>query len=468
MEVNGVNFTDTTSIITAPETKKKSSDKIIKASIVLKGAEIAVKDPKILERKKEYKEFIRRCAPEERSLINQALQGVTNNELNDFTESINKLNWHEVFKSPQKYPFIALAAFKVGKISKEQLSTVLFYYSITLGTKPDFVECIPLFDKKAIHPAALEIMETQTDLSKEQIKEFFDKAKRLPLSEQRLFIYLPSIVDNSIIKALKKDAHFNNWGLMENGGKNIVSLPSLSLMQNYLDIKYGKDAVKINPVIGLSSREDIKKNGEQNTRDLAVHFPFVTLPKEADGSKAPYDQFSLHDFYHAALCSSIRKKHRKGYAYIVNIMENYMPINTTSNGKNFIEKLDFVLIDQEFAEYRVDGKNIFRNIPHRKSSFFWLSFCERLKITWANQEFDKRLSEEDFLKECKNIIEYLISHKEAFEKKYRIELSYKTLKKACKDIATIFKNVDEDSYISRRKQTLLYIFKDLVKKRERA
>jgi hypothetical protein len=81
-------------------------------------------------------------------------------------------------------------------------------------------------------------------------------------------------------------------------------IPSLGLMQTFLNVKF-EDAVTINPVLGLSSMEDIRENGITSTRDMALRFPGVHLPDDADGDAAPGFSFTFHDFYHAYIASSL-------------------------------------------------------------------------------------------------------------------------------------------------------------------
>jgi hypothetical protein len=61
-----------------------------------------------------------------------------------------------------------------------------------------------------------------------------------------------------------------------------------------------ESSVQLNIVAGLSSNEDIEKNGLIGTRDIAVHFPGVELPRHAHGKVAFWIYFTKHDLFHAA------------------------------------------------------------------------------------------------------------------------------------------------------------------------
>lgn len=76
-----------------------------------------------------------------------------------------------------------------------------------------------------------------------------------------------------------------------------------------------------NPVLGLSTLEDIRLGQDLGLRDMVIPFPGVLIPQEADGFKADDMGFTYHDFAHALAASHIVDSHRKAYMEISRLLE---------------------------------------------------------------------------------------------------------------------------------------------------
>lgn len=82
--------------------------------------------------------------------------------------------------------------------------------------------------------------------------------------------------------------------------------PSITLRQAFIDSVFQEEAHQINPVIGISTPEDIRTGGLKGYRDMAIPYPGHPLPKTADHLPAPdILDFMGHDFYHAVRASML-------------------------------------------------------------------------------------------------------------------------------------------------------------------
>lgn len=161
---------------------------------------------------------------------------------------------------------------------------------------------------KMIRLAALEA----DYLDDEQMLEFLNEMKKAPVSE-RSFFEVPNIQfdtsnssEHTIVTIILKTAKINAFSKFGSVVPKRM-IPSLSMMQAYLKVKFGENAVKINPVLGMTNPKEMDK---VDSRDMALQFPGVKLFSYADNYRAPWYDFTYHDFYHAIVCSSIPRAYR--------------------------------------------------------------------------------------------------------------------------------------------------------------
>jgi hypothetical protein len=347
---------------------------------------------KAIENHPPYREMTRRIAAEEYFAIEKQLYSTTVSW--EFWWKTRKGDLEGIGKI-KNYPFMALKAFKQGSISKEVLSTILMYKSTV--EHADGVKIIPLFIRGKSNPEARELIqqtlmmrqtsnydgtevfpnEIKSLFTEEQLDAFFDEMGKKHPIEQRLFIYPDPKSERknkdidpqaSIVDEITRTAKLNVFFRCNH---SVRMVPSLSMMQTYLDIKNGNNAVIINPVFALSSLEDIAHNGLSNTRDMAIPFPGVTLAEVADGYEAIGPDFFLHDFYHAFAASTIPKEHRKDLIQLAFAMDMFMKNSSglSKKDRQYIEILRDKLIDMEAPPYLL----LLRKIEHTYSSeqMFW-------------------------------------------------------------------------------------------------
>lgn len=253
----------------------------------------------------------------------------------------------EEYKSgPDNLASDGLNAFHEGKITMEQFCSLIFCWSLMKQFPGTRIGIQPLFDPDGTvnSVSAASIRQTLESsgkyrgqralLNEEKMNAFFRSMHAQPASEQFYFYIDAGQIDLPQNEVKKGAKIFNNTltiteDIYASQGVNVFNqfrgglaldikyrmLPSLSMMQQFLVAYAGNaDAVKLTPVIGLSSAADIVENIESDTRDMALPFPGVDLPKEADMLLAPNDiDFIGHDFYHSIVASDVPHELRRAF-----------------------------------------------------------------------------------------------------------------------------------------------------------
>lgn len=105
----------------------------------------------------------------------------------------------------------------------------------------------------------------------------------------------------------------------------VMVIPSFSMIEERLKILFGKDAIKLRPLIGECSKETITHYKLRDERVFQVSMPEAPTPEKADGLPTGGSFcFSLHDAYHAMRDSFINRRHRLAIVQIVDrIFKNH-------------------------------------------------------------------------------------------------------------------------------------------------
>ncbi len=294
-------------------------------------------------------ELTRRISSEEK-LINPKLESLTDESIEELAEKINRSRVWEEEKciNSANMPYCALAAAQNGLISPGQFCTLMLYWSTSTTQPKDFIKSHRLFTpENEIDLSSFQLLKKthlkapDLCLTEEEYKEFFERMRKLPVSEQQFF-EISNQDTNTILNALAR-VGFNIFGQIDgpNGTRRII--PSIGMMQVYLDVKFKDNAVKINPVIGLSSLEDIKENGVNSERDLGVPFPGFSCLL-ADGFSAKGYRFTIHDFYHSTLASCAPAKEREFIINTSDTIKNYL------EGRRQLPLIELKLDSQQIAE----------------------------------------------------------------------------------------------------------------------
>jgi hypothetical protein len=104
--------------------------------------------------------------------------------------------------------------------------------------------------------------------------------------------------------------------------QDFTMLPSISMRQEFLNALFKSDACHINPVIGTTKVTDLHDGALIRSRDFAIPFPNLPLPKTADGMEAPrIVDFQNHDGYHALKISQLNSYDIKNYIGFANALK---------------------------------------------------------------------------------------------------------------------------------------------------
>ncbi|HUD01789.1 MAG TPA: hypothetical protein VMR37_05645, partial [Rhabdochlamydiaceae bacterium] len=352
-----------------------------------------------------YTEIIRRADPNEITFVQAGL-----NNLPYAEEKIQKLltalengNWDEVSQIPD-FPEYALEAVRRGLLPQKEFAAVMIYWEMT-QMQPDEKSrrTISIFNSDgSVNEEArnllLEIvapphppyphMPNKFHLSPEKIKAFFDKIKELPKCQQTFWIVpdtrepIPAIFYGYLTSF--------TLPLFAQVGKNQMMVTPLGIRQAYLDVAFGKNAVQMNPVAGLSSWEDMLAgllNKNQPIRDYAYHFSGINLPDYADRIRARWFCWGVHDFYHALLISCVPLILLPCFIECYTIIQKSLATRNLDKGASFIDLEAAYIAEKE-------GKSL--------NELFWPQFADLL-VACARTELYKEKYPNVFIKDLADL-----------------------------------------------------------------
>jgi len=298
-----------------------------------------------------YEEIVRRGTPEERKKVEDTLASLPDKERNicELLTALQKGDWNAAIFNNAQYPLYALEAVRQGKLFPNDYATVVIFWEMHQLHKAEEITTVPLFnpDGTANEEAKDLIKQTLTYrknaalnplLSNDKINTLFDKMRALHPLQQQLWI-VPHIHE-PIINAISLKT------LAEIGEEDMMVAP-MGLMQTFLEVAFGEDAVKLIPVHGLSSWKDLRQNLLEGKREYALRSPLIFLPDKADAHYARDFYFGKHDFYHALLISAVLTALRKYFvATYDSIQRKY---NDPNKGCGFIDMETIILMNHFIA-----------------------------------------------------------------------------------------------------------------------
>lgn len=286
-------------------------------------------------------ELVRRIPKPKLMIIEATLRKVTSLHITSLLDAMaNQKNLLDdtSFIHDMMFPFAALEAVRIGKISSLQFGTLMALWG-SLDTilpksteqkdqlKPEFVPLFTIDGEKnpratvllifCLQPSSILttlVVKTPEDL----LNGIYDKAIHLEQSEQGFWVIensSPQTTSGETITQRIKSAVDVKFLAFKADDKREM-IPSFGLQQVFLDVAF-PHAVRINPVIGDSTPIDIRKGSAERYRDMALPFPGNELPKVADNYTAPSAlDFMFHDRYHAVRASRVTPKETAHYVAI--------------------------------------------------------------------------------------------------------------------------------------------------------
>ena len=262
-----------------------------------------------------FNEVVRRIDTNQQSEIMDILCAVTDDHIETVLRccddpALMTRNNYELLKSSD-FPYHLLRAFRDEKITVNEFATMLSLQSIyqenvQLNAKFE-LQLKRLFDQdgQPIKASWEVIAETLLKSNKTARVFWFDDVRIIKTMQEKLATVRPveavfwhyPIAESSVNTIADAARSLGAWALSRFADQEMV--PSISTRQALLDAAYKEEAHRINPVIGISSVEDIRKGGSRRYRDFALPFPGIPLPKKADGIPVEFIiDFQFHDFYH--------------------------------------------------------------------------------------------------------------------------------------------------------------------------
>ena len=262
-----------------------------------------------------FNEVVRRIGTDEQRKIMNILSAMTDDHIETIVQccddpSLMTRNNYELLKSFD-FPYQLLRAFRDEKITVNEFATMISLHGIyqenvqlNAGFELQFKR---LFDQEGqpIKASWEAIAETLRKSNEKGVIFRFDVDHIIETMQEKLATVRPvealfwhyPIAESSVPTVTDAIRSAGVWALSRFADQEMV--PGISTRQALLDAAFGKEAHRINPVIGTSSVADIRNGGSGRYRDFALPFPDIPLPKKADGIPAPFIiDFLIHDYYH--------------------------------------------------------------------------------------------------------------------------------------------------------------------------
>lgn len=184
------------------------------------------------------------------------------------------------------------------------------------------------------------------------LDRFIEKVKAMPKEDRFMMVFLPlhqklksvslhllvaSEVNPTISQIVETRQKMNVFNRVRMCGAKRHSRysASLEIFELFLKERFQEDAVRANPVFGISTLRQIEQNGLTSTRDICHLYivpddqgrnRLVTF-KEADGFSCEENDFNYHDRYHTFVTSAVGKKDREKAVRIAQKVKGYAVAN---------------------------------------------------------------------------------------------------------------------------------------------
>jgi hypothetical protein len=319
--------------------------------------------------------------------FNQKFAEIKNLEekTNDLLAVIQEQDWwkNELF-SNDEFPWLALYAVKIGSLSANHCADICSLWSKTLeieGPLSENLLAVPIAVDGKPNPRIITMLlkqadESEHETSREEIEKIISGVieKGIPLEQHLFFVdnrqgepltpfeKVSGKVEKSISHAVLAQGQFNflsfcNGVISEKGESKERAhpyrmVPSISFADSLFSGFFGEKCIRPNPVLGSSSVNDIRKNGDEGSRDIGILFPGISLPNSADDFPVkPGFDFTLHDLYHLYIASNVGKNHCHAIRAASEIFKKTLQDKKGPNSK-IVNHMRWKLDDMEHGDYR--------------------------------------------------------------------------------------------------------------------
>ena len=238
----------------------------------------------------------------------------------------------DFFRS-EDFPCILLSAFREKAINRYQFSTLLTlhhaYCEFTMEPAESFAFThMPLFNEDGTpFKPAWDMIKASLSFPDLENQSFFEAP--IPydgiMEKMQNLIRNASPIEASIWCYPVEDGGYDDGVDMINAANTSILtktdnqriLPSITLRQAFVSAAFNDNGKIINPVLGISSPDDLRQGAVKGMRDFALPFPGMPLPKTADGVDAPtIADFQHHDYYHLMRISTVSQEDIQEYIAI--------------------------------------------------------------------------------------------------------------------------------------------------------
>ncbi len=283
-------------------------------------------------------EAVRRIPNDKALLIQNKMNEVTRVHFDQLQKTLTDpacIFNQDSFMRDEMFPYTVLQALKNGEISSLRFGTLMKLWGRMREFLPAIYqpEFIPLFlNDGSKNPCAADylwkclqpstILPNMTNKYSLQLQEeIFKQAQNLSRFDQG-FYFTKNRTDKTRYfdnpNPLNRAEYFSNHTITQEVKKNtelhFLDFPAQSsnevvagfeLEQVCLSV-YFPNPVRINPVIGISSVDDIRQCSLERYRDVQIAFPENELPQKADCFPAPSSlDYVFHDEYHCMRASRV-------------------------------------------------------------------------------------------------------------------------------------------------------------------
>ena len=269
----------------------------------------------------------------------------------------------------------AVAAYRRGFIGIETVATLALRWSAARDfSKTIRLKTLPLLSPEGtLTPHAVEFfadqkMEyarpaipknlTQIGLPSRLLPQLQEALSRLPASERNLFVidtvwnkepWECSVICNSHIWRMMMPRGLATFG-QPNGVGYILVIPSFSVLQTYLNVRYGDDAVQLFPRIGSASFDKVYFSIAAGGRVFGLNFPGLKPMIRVDRVELGQLFFTWHDDYHAYLASSFPRQYREILPRLLMVLKESQKAAKMSRKR--VRKLAHKILDFELPSIR--------------------------------------------------------------------------------------------------------------------
>ena len=284
---------------------------------------------------KSFNEVVRRINPFKQINILEKISQATAEQVGKIIQCCDDpaliLNGFHGFFISDEFPYVNLRAFRDGKITVNEFATLASLHGIYQESREESesfkMKFEALFDQnggpnkeawKAIEETLHKSNSVVTSAFKYDIADVikkmqveFNTVRPLEAGFWHYDMPVPS-EKQTIVDVIRR---LGSWAL--SGYANQEMIPSITMIQAFIDSAYGEEAHRINPVIGVSSTDDLRLGGIGCYRDYAIPLPDIPLPKIADYLPAPnIAAFQKHDRYHLERASLLTNADKDLYIAI--------------------------------------------------------------------------------------------------------------------------------------------------------